>query len=254
MFQRPSVGIPIRTRIGLVRQFRQELGTDHETVDRVATQLGYGVESAVQWKYVVANMRCASGFAVLAVVLAASACGGGSKSSPTSLGTPQTVGPRARASERVRSAALVKEAQGDFAKGRTDLAKSEFEAAVAQWSDNKYGWFGLGVIAQDAKDASQARTDYDTALAIDPHFESALYNYGVLLYLDNDLDQAITYLDRAVRENDTDANAHWDLGLALAKRNHGDDSKRSTVEFNKALELNPRLLNRLASSPSTTAP
>ena len=33
----------------MVRTLRAELGTDHGTVQRVATQLGYGVESVRQW-------------------------------------------------------------------------------------------------------------------------------------------------------------------------------------------------------------
>ena len=33
----------------LVRQLRKELGTDHGTVQRVAAQLGYGVESVRTW-------------------------------------------------------------------------------------------------------------------------------------------------------------------------------------------------------------
>ena len=35
--------------VGLVRQLRAELGTDHGTVQRVAGQLGYGVESLRTW-------------------------------------------------------------------------------------------------------------------------------------------------------------------------------------------------------------
>jgi transposase len=35
--------------VRLVRQIRAELGTDHGTVHRVATQLGYGVESVRSW-------------------------------------------------------------------------------------------------------------------------------------------------------------------------------------------------------------
>jgi transposase len=33
----------------LVRKLREELGTDHGTVQRVARQLGYGVESVRTW-------------------------------------------------------------------------------------------------------------------------------------------------------------------------------------------------------------
>jgi transposase-like protein len=35
--------------VRLVRQLRQELGTDHGTIQRVARQLGYGVESVRSW-------------------------------------------------------------------------------------------------------------------------------------------------------------------------------------------------------------
>ena len=35
--------------VRMVRTLRAELGTDHGTVQRVATQLGYGVESVRSW-------------------------------------------------------------------------------------------------------------------------------------------------------------------------------------------------------------
>ena len=35
--------------VRLVRQLRRELGTDHGTVQRVADQLGYGVETVRKW-------------------------------------------------------------------------------------------------------------------------------------------------------------------------------------------------------------
>ena len=35
--------------VRMVRTLRAELGTEHGTVQRVATQLGYGVESVRQW-------------------------------------------------------------------------------------------------------------------------------------------------------------------------------------------------------------
>ena len=35
--------------VRLVRQLRKELGTDHGTVQRIAKQLGYGVESVRTW-------------------------------------------------------------------------------------------------------------------------------------------------------------------------------------------------------------
>ena len=35
--------------VGMVRALREELGTDHGTVQRVARQLGYGIESVRSW-------------------------------------------------------------------------------------------------------------------------------------------------------------------------------------------------------------
>jgi len=35
--------------VRLVRQLREELGTDHGTVQRIADQLGFGVESVRKW-------------------------------------------------------------------------------------------------------------------------------------------------------------------------------------------------------------
>ena len=49
---RRRVGTPSAEKaqaVRLVRQLREELGTDHGTVQRVAEQLGYGVESVRTW-------------------------------------------------------------------------------------------------------------------------------------------------------------------------------------------------------------
>lgn len=46
--------------VRLVRQLRKELGTDHGTVQRVAKQLGYGVELVRSW---VRDRDVADGFA-----------------------------------------------------------------------------------------------------------------------------------------------------------------------------------------------
>jgi transposase len=38
-----------RQAVWLVRKLREELGTEHGMIQRVATQLGYGVESVRKW-------------------------------------------------------------------------------------------------------------------------------------------------------------------------------------------------------------
>ncbi|MDZ7734519.1 MAG: hypothetical protein U5R31_16855 [Acidimicrobiia bacterium] len=44
--------------VRLVRQLREELGTEHGTVQRVADQLGYGVESVRKWVAGRRRRRC----------------------------------------------------------------------------------------------------------------------------------------------------------------------------------------------------
>jgi Tfp pilus assembly protein PilF len=140
----------------------------------------------------------------------------------------------------------------DYTAGNVTLAKSEFQQVVKTNPSDKYAWYNLGVIAQYAGSASEASTDYQQSLAIDPHFESPLFNYGLLKLTQNDLDSAIGYLGRAVVETPKDANAHWQLGLALAKRGKGKaDNDRSTKELNTALKLDPSLIKSLGAPKST---
>ncbi len=139
----------------------------------------------------------------------------------------------------------LQQALSDFKAGSTTLAKSEFEQVVKNDPQNKFAWYNLGVLAQYAGDSSSSSKNYTKALKIDPHMESALYNYGVLKFSNNDLDGAISYLEKAVAENNQDANAHWNLGLALAKRGKKADNKRSATQLNIALKMNPKLAESL---------
>lgn len=136
--------------------------------------------------------------------------------------------------------------------------KTHFQQIVNRDPTNRYGWYNLGVIAQNAKDTKAAAQDFNKAIAIDPHFESPLYQLGLLYFQANDLPDAITYLGRAVAANPMDANAHWQLGLALAHTHMAADSRHAVQELNAALRINPRLgphnLFNLPTSTSRSAP
>ena len=84
-----------------------------------------------------------------------------------------------------------------------------------------------------------AGKDYLKSITIDPNFESALYNFGVLRFQANDMTDAITYLGKAAVANPKDANAHWNLGLALARLDTKADNLRAKNEFNWALRVAP---------------
>ena len=147
----------------------------------------------------------------------------------------------------------LQKALDDYHAGNVNLAKSEFQTYVKTNPSDKFGWYNLGVIAQYAGNTTESAKDYEKSLALDPHFESALFNYGLLKLTSNDLDTAIDYLGRATVEDGKDANAHWQLGLALAKRGKGKaDNDRSTKELNAALKLDPTLIKQLGPPASTT--
>jgi tetratricopeptide (TPR) repeat protein len=138
--------------------------------------------------------------------------------------------------------ALLSKALNDYYGGNPQLAKSEFQMVVDKDPNNKYGWFNLGVLAENDNDTKTATTDYQKALAIDAAYEPALYNYGYLTYLASDWKGAIALLERAVAANPNDASAHWNLGLALAHLHAPAGYKRSRKELNIAIKLNPNLL------------
>jgi Tfp pilus assembly protein PilF len=174
--------------------------------------------------------RVATGIGVVVLVAAMGACSTSSKG--------------------VASNVTLQQALNDYYNGNVSLAKAEFEQVTKEDPSNKFAWYNLGVIAgATANGSGTAGTDYQKALAIDPNFESALYNYGVLRFQAGDITQAISYLDKAVVANPKDANAHWNLGLALARPRTAADNKRSTSELNIALKLNPNLISSLGITP-----
>jgi Tfp pilus assembly protein PilF len=149
-----------------------------------------------------------------------------------------------------QAATLLSKALSDYFSGNVEVAKSEFQQVVDLDPNNKYGWYNLGVIAQYANDKKGAEADYKKALALDANFEPVLYNLGVLRYGASDWDGAISYLRRAVAVNDKDANAWWNLGLALAHKHTKATDKESTDALNKALALNPKLIPNRATGAS----
>jgi tetratricopeptide (TPR) repeat protein len=129
--------------------------------------------------------------------------------------------------------------------GDLSRAETEYQATVKKDPTNKYAWCNLGVIAQARCYAKTAETDYLKSIGIDPKFEAALYQEGLLNFQRYRTPDAIDYISRAVASNPNDANAHWVLGMALT-RIHGGPHDRASKELNAALKLNPALVNRRA--------
>lgn len=128
-----------------------------------------------------------------------------------------------------------------YPEANVPLSKKVFQQRVKADPNNKDGWYMLGVIEQSDKDSESAIADYEKAIALDSKFESALYNLGVIRFQAGDYTAAISLLTRAVAANPNDANAHWTLGLALAKLHTVAGNEQSRVELNRAAKLDPSL-------------
>jgi tetratricopeptide (TPR) repeat protein len=177
----------------------------------------------------------ANGFAALAMLavigLGACSSGGTPKAAPSLLPIP-IEGPHASVAEE----------------------KAAFEKVVEKDPNDFYGWYNLAVIADSQHDSKTAVADYQKAIAIKPDFEAALYNLGLIRMHARDYPEAVRLLSRAVAAGTRDANAHFDLGLALANLHSAAADARSKSELAAARKLDPGLFNgRLYGAPAPTS-
>jgi tetratricopeptide (TPR) repeat protein len=64
--------------------------------------------------------------------------------------------------------------------GQTEQAKAHYTACLQHDSLNQFCIYNLGVIAQEAGQVAEAENNYRLAILIDPGFESAWSNLGIL--------------------------------------------------------------------------
>ncbi|KAA1380253.1 tetratricopeptide repeat protein [Aeromicrobium fastidiosum] len=139
-------------------------------------------------------------------ILVISGCSGGSDDGPSSSGT-STASPSA-------ADTLVQTGLEQLQKGDDAKAQATFENVLALDTDNVYGHYNLGLLAQRAGNNTLAIKHYDAALKADPAFSSALYNKAIILEPD-DLDASVELYRRAVAADPELAAAHMRLGFAL---------------------------------------
>ena len=194
--------------------------------------------------FLLAALLAAAG---LFLVFARSALDPGN-STPTA--TTSTTRPAGRAlpttTEQTTVQDLLDSALSAFSAGKVSLAQTTFQTVVSQDPNNEYGWYDLGVIAQDTNNLKQAQADYVKALAIDPKFEAALYNEGLVRFRAGGTIQAIPLLSRAIALDPQDANAHWALALVFARLSLPSSDAEVIQELSEALKLNPSISIRAA--------
>lgn len=124
-------------------------------------------------------------------------------------------------------------------KRRPDLAESEFRAALRLETrdDNKLGiHFNLGRLYIAGKDYAKAKTEFMSAIAIDPDNTDAHHNLGNLYNLLKDMNGAIEEFEAVKTIDARNVDAYIELGRIYAENNDTDLAIR---EFRGALEQDP---------------
>jgi len=104
----------------------------------------------------------------------------------------------------------------------------------------------LGNLHFSAGDLTQARTNYETTVKIDPSFAAGYNNLGMTLKGMGLLEEAIRYYQQAIKFQPDYADAHQNLGVALLKKGK---VQQSLSAFGKAIAFhethNPTEAQRL---------
>ena len=84
----------------------------------------------------------------------------------------------------------------------------------------------------------EAMTHFRKALRVSPNYADAHYNMGVALATKGRIDDAMTHYRKALEIDANHAETHNDMGVAIANSGRVDEAM---IHFRKALEIKPRL-------------
>ncbi len=121
-----------------------------------------------------------------------------------------------------------------------------FDDVLKRNPDNFQAHNALGLFAASQGDNDKALYYYYKAIEINPKYERAYVNAGIILVKTDKIKDAICYFEKALQINDKFFDAHYNLGTALLSNNLLEGA---LLHFNKALETNPDhkdALNNLA--------
>jgi len=140
------------------------------------------------------------------------------------------------------TAGVAAQAHGDHA-----LAVADFLAVVKRDPRNKFAWYDLGDIADQAGQQVQAAGDYRRSLGIDPNYVPALFNLAVLETAGAPTAAATLYT-QVLRVAPGDADAHLNLGFVLRSLGQTAAGDRQIAT---ALRLDPSLAGRIPTGVPT---
>ena len=140
---------------------------------------------------------------------------------------------------------LLDEAQRDIEKKDFQAAIDPLQKFIAEQPDVAYGHFQLGYVFTALHKTSEARTEYQRALALDPKMAEGYLNLGVLL-IESEPAAAVPNLRKAVELLPSQSRPRYLLGVAQER---AGDISAAAESFEGAYRLdvhNPELILHLA--------
>jgi tetratricopeptide (TPR) repeat protein len=115
---------------------------------------------------------------------------------------------------------------------------SLWKDVVSKSPGNKMAHNNLGTIYRDSGKVDKAMAEFNTAIAIDPHFAGAYVNRGVIYQMKGQVQKALVDYDMAIRLAPDIPSAYNDRGLLYLDQGELD---KALADFNKSLEFTPSL-------------
>jgi superkiller protein 3 len=123
-----------------------------------------------------------------------------------------------------------------FESAKSPAAVERLSALLRPHADRDEAHFYLGLVADAKGDATEAASQYQVALKIDPNNSAAYNKLGLILSQDGKLDDAIRHYQKAIQLKPLNSGARFNLAVALMQRgNYG----QAATELNEVLRANP---------------
>ncbi len=110
-------------------------------------------------------------------------------------------------------------AEALLSQGRTEEAKREIQAQLAQDPRSIAGYNLLGIVCTSEKDFQGAAEAFEHALKLSPTSAKTKVNLGNLYMAENQIDLAEKEFREVLRSDPANSDAHFNLGLVLLAKN-----------------------------------
>jgi tetratricopeptide (TPR) repeat protein len=137
---------------------------------------------------------------------------------------------------------LVSQGLSAESSGQTQQAVKDFTAALAKEPTNAIAYYDLGVVyQQNLNEPTQAATEYNKALLVNPKYKPAMYNLAII-DTSSDPQAAINLYNQLLALNPNDANVNFNLGLLLISQHQ---TTQGDADLKKAILISPALAKRV---------